>query len=58
LTAVLVDQFGFDLEVWVVMHEDLKADRRMRALFDHLVLELADYVASDPRISARRSGMT
>ena len=45
LTPILQDQFGFDLEVWVVMHEDLKADRRLRLLFDHLVTGLKAYVA-------------
>ncbi len=37
LVAILQDEFSFDLEVWVVMHEDLKSSRRMRLLFDHLV---------------------
>lgn len=46
LVAIMEDQFAFDLEVWVVMHEDLKADRRMRLLFDHLVAGLKDYVES------------
>jgi len=44
LVHVLDDVFNFELEVWVVMHEDLKASRRMRLMFDHLVAELADYV--------------
>ncbi len=39
-------QFEIDMEVWVVMHEDLKADRRMRLLFDHLVAGLKAYIAS------------
>lgn len=46
LVPLLEDQFGFDLEVWVVMHEDLKTDRRMRLLFDHLVRGLKAYVTS------------
>jgi DNA-binding transcriptional LysR family regulator len=46
LTPILQGAFGFDLEVWVVMHEDLKANRRMRLLFDHLVEGLKDYVAA------------
>ena len=45
LVPLLEDRFGFDLEVWVVMHEDLKTDRRMRLLFDHLVAGLKAYVA-------------
>jgi DNA-binding transcriptional LysR family regulator len=44
LVPILRDQFGFDLEVWVVMHEDLKTDRRMRLLFDHLAAGLKAYV--------------
>jgi len=46
LVPLLEDQFAFDLEVWVVMHEDLKTDRRMRLLFDHLVAGLKAYVTS------------
>ena len=46
LVALLEDRFAFDLEVWVVMHEDLKTDRRLRLLFDHLVAGLKAYVAS------------
>lgn len=36
---------GFELEMWVVMHEDLKTSRRMRLMFDHLVAALTDYAA-------------
>jgi DNA-binding transcriptional LysR family regulator len=46
LVPVLPDAFGFDLEVWVAMHEDLRATRRMRLMFDHLAAELWVYVAS------------
>lgn len=46
LVPILEDQFSFDLEVWVVMHEDLKTDRRMRLMFDHLVAGLKTYVAA------------
>jgi DNA-binding transcriptional LysR family regulator len=46
LVPILKDQFAFDLEVWVVMHEDLKAVKRMRLLFDHLVEGLKAYVAT------------
>jgi DNA-binding transcriptional LysR family regulator len=44
LTPLLEGQFGFSLEVWVVMHEDLKSDRRLRALFDHLGHGLSAYL--------------
>jgi len=37
---------GFDMEMWVVMHEDLKSSRRMRAMFDHLVEGLTAYAAT------------
>jgi DNA-binding transcriptional LysR family regulator len=47
LVAILEGQFALSMEVWVVMHEDLKADRRMRALFDHLVCSLKAYVNDD-----------
>jgi DNA-binding transcriptional LysR family regulator len=46
LVPLLDGVFGFELEVWVVMHEDLKTDRRMRLMFDHLAPELAAYVAA------------
>jgi DNA-binding transcriptional LysR family regulator len=45
LVPVLEDQFSFDLECWVAMHEDLKASRRMRLVFDALVEGLAAFVA-------------
>lgn len=41
----VLPQIRFGLEVWVVMHEDLKSSRRMRAMFDHLVEHLTAYVA-------------
>jgi DNA-binding transcriptional LysR family regulator len=44
LIPVLPDQVKFDLEMWVVMHEDLRASRRVRLLFDHLVEALSDFV--------------
>ena len=43
---MLPGAFGFDMEIWVVMHEDLKASRRMRLMFDHLVVELGAYAAT------------
>jgi DNA-binding transcriptional LysR family regulator len=50
---VLPDVFGFDLEVWIAMHEDLRATRRMRLMFDHLAAELWVYVASSQRSPAQ-----
>ena len=40
LVRVLPDAFHEDLETWVVMHEDLSANTRCRAVFDALVTEL------------------
>jgi len=42
----LMPGVGFSLEMWVVMHEDLKTSRRMRLMFDHLVEALTAYVAT------------
>jgi DNA-binding transcriptional LysR family regulator len=44
LLAVLPNAFHYALEVWLVMHEDLKATRRVRLLFDHLAAGLTNYV--------------
>ena len=45
LVPVLPGQFSIALEVWVVMHEDLRADRRVRLLFDHLASGLRAYLS-------------
>jgi len=47
LVPVLEDQFSFSLECWVAMHEDLKASRRMRLVFDALVEGLRVFVAGE-----------
>jgi DNA-binding transcriptional LysR family regulator len=46
LLPVLEDAFDHRLEVWVAMHEDLKASRRMRLMFDALAEGLSVYLAS------------
>jgi DNA-binding transcriptional LysR family regulator len=46
LVPVLPDAVRFDLDVWVVMHRDLKSSRRVRLLFDHVAAHLETYVAS------------
>ena len=48
LLPVLRDVFTFELGMWLVMHKDLKASRRVRLLFDHLARALGAYVASQP----------
>ncbi len=45
LRPVLPQALSFGYETWVVMHEDLKASRRMRLMFDHLTQALSAYVA-------------
>jgi DNA-binding transcriptional LysR family regulator len=44
LAAVLPNAIQYALEVWLVMHEDSKATRRVRLLFDRLAAGLTDYV--------------
>ncbi len=44
LMPVLHDAIQFSLDMWLVTHEDLKTDRRVRLLFDHLAEALTSYV--------------
>ena len=44
LVRVLPQAFAFNLDTWLVMHEDLKASRRVRIVFDYLASALANYV--------------
>ena len=44
LAPVLPKAVQFTLEVWLVMHEDLKATHRVRLLFDHLAIGLKAYL--------------
>ena len=46
LVHVLPQAFVFDLDTWLVMHEDLKASRRTRLLFDHLAQALLAYIGA------------
>jgi len=43
LIRVLPRAFAPSLDTWLVMHEDLKASRRVRKVFDHMVSALAQY---------------
>ncbi len=45
LERVLADSFAFDLETFVVTHEDLKDVRRVRLVFDALVEGLTAYAS-------------
>lgn len=44
LVHLMPQVFRPDMETWVVMHEDLRRVRRIRAVFDHLVEALQGYV--------------
>jgi DNA-binding transcriptional LysR family regulator len=46
LVPVLPGALGFKLEMWLVMHEDLRGSRRVRLLFDHLAMALKAYAAT------------
>ena len=49
LAPVLPNAFGFELEVWIAMHENLKGHRRMRLMFDHLVTGFQAFIAEGRR---------
>lgn len=44
LVRVLPEAFRYDLETWVVCHEDMRGVARVRAVFDALVTGLIGYV--------------
>jgi DNA-binding transcriptional LysR family regulator len=48
LIPVLPNAFQFTLEVWLVMHRDLKTAARVRLLFDWLASGLEDYIKGRP----------
>jgi DNA-binding transcriptional LysR family regulator len=56
LERVLPDAFKFDMTMWLVMHEDLRATLRMRIVFDFLVAALGDYLAWDKAGNKVRRG--
>jgi len=43
LSRLLADRITVPLETWITMHEDLRHDRRMRVVFDHLHAAIAAY---------------
>jgi DNA-binding transcriptional LysR family regulator len=45
LVSLLPGALNFKLETWVAMHKELKSNRRMRLMFDHLVHHLQAYIA-------------
>lgn len=44
LISILPDEVGFQLEMWLALHEDLRGNRRLRQMMEHLAAGLADYV--------------
>jgi DNA-binding transcriptional LysR family regulator len=46
LLPLLTKQFKVDMEVWIVMHNDLKRISRMRLMFDHLARKFAEFAAA------------
>ena len=49
LIHLLPDGFAMSLEMWLAMHQDLRASRPMRTTFDHLVQALAAYAGAAGR---------
>jgi DNA-binding transcriptional LysR family regulator len=45
LVALFSKQFKVEMEIWIVMHNDLKRSTRMRLMFDHLAASFAKYTA-------------
>ena len=45
LLPLLTKQFKVEMEIWIVMHNDLKRSARMRSMFDHLASRLAEFAA-------------
>jgi DNA-binding transcriptional LysR family regulator len=49
LIPVLPEEIGFTLDMWLALHEVLRASRRLRLMMDDLAAGLADYVAGSRR---------
>lgn len=48
LHPVLAEHIAFRLDVWLAMHEDLRASARVRLVFDHLAAQLPPALAGKP----------
>jgi DNA-binding transcriptional LysR family regulator len=44
LVRLLADSVTFSLEIWLVMHEDIRTTKRIRRLFDHLAHGLTGFL--------------
>jgi DNA-binding transcriptional LysR family regulator len=49
LVPLLEKELTLPLEMWLVMHADLRANRRVRLAYDHLARELTDYARTSRR---------
>jgi DNA-binding transcriptional LysR family regulator len=49
LIPLYAKEIGFTLEMWLVLHEDLRASRRLRLMMNHLAAGLAEYAARSQR---------
>lgn len=58
LVRVLPEALRFDLETWVVAHEDQRGIARVRAVFDALVRGLTDYIGGAPHQRQAPAGWT
>ena len=56
LVPLLAGQYCVEVDLWVAMHEDARASRRTRLMFDHLAasLKALDARSSKPRRKPRR----
>ncbi len=54
LVPIFPGEIGFILEMWLALHEDLRASRRLRLMMDHLAMGLAVYVARSQQTGAIR----
>jgi DNA-binding transcriptional LysR family regulator len=53
LVPVLPKDVQFSLEVWLAMHENLKATRRVRLLFEHLADGIKTAIRGEQRVATR-----
>jgi DNA-binding transcriptional LysR family regulator len=52
LVRISPETFDYPLETWVVTHEDLRSVARIRAVYDHLVAGMTDYLRAQPSVAA------
>jgi DNA-binding transcriptional LysR family regulator len=46
LVPILPDEISLSMDMWLVLHEDLRASRRLRLMMDHLGKGLGEYAAA------------